>query len=443
MPTLLFAILAALRPAAAADAGRDGPQAGRGKPPIRALCLLGGEHHQYEKNMGTLVGELARVLEIRADMVRIDRPPEGKPAAEKATLPSKPEILENPDLRSQYDVILAYHQESYIDLTDQQKDGLLHFVRSGGAWVGMHSAADSFKSWDEYIRMVGGRFETHPPFGDITVQRVLGDHPIVAGLGDFTLKDEFYHLNSCPLSDKDLLLVGASPADKKTRPVAWTRRYGLGRVFYTILGHGPDTFANPNFVRLIAQAITWAVAPRAGSMGSDGFVSLFDGQDLDGWTMTGPGRFVIDRGTLKSEGGMGLLWYHAQRFRDFVLQVDWRAERAEDNSGIFLRVDVMPCTPWDAVASGYEIQICDAGEEKSNTGSIYSFAAASKLASKSPGDWNHFEITVKDQHYEIVLNGERVCAFDGDRGRIGYVGLQNHDPKSVVSFRNIKVKELP
>jgi type 1 glutamine amidotransferase len=410
--------------------------------PIRVLCLLGGEHHLYEKNMTALAAELARVMSIRVQMVRIDRPPDGCPKAEKATIASNPAILADPELRSRFDVILAYHQESYTQLEDREKDGLLTFVRNGGGWVGLHSASDSFKSWDEYIRMVGGRFESHPPFGDISVQRVIGDHPILNGVTDFTLKDEFYHLDSCPLTDKDLLLVGQSPGDQKTRPVAWTRRYGYGRVFYTILGHGTDTFSNPMFVRLISQAIQWVAVKGRGWRDADGYIQLFNGRDLDGWTMTGPGRFVIEDGSLKSEGGLGLLWYSAQTFRNFTLELDWRATRAEDNSGVMVRFETQPETAWDASSKGYEVQICESGDEKSTTGSIFSFAPARKRPGKPVGEWNHMAITVRDQLYAIAVNGQQVCEFTGDRGRFGYVGLQNHDPKSVVRFRNIRIKEL-
>lgn len=437
MTTLVIGIVAHLALA------QVDPQHPAARPTVRALCLMGGEFHQYEKNMSSLVKQLERSIDLRAELVRIDHPPEGKPQAEKALLPSRPEVLADPDLRKKYDVIIAYHQESYVELKDNERDGLLDFVRRGGGWVGMHSASDTMKSCDEYIRMVGGRFESHPPFGDVSVRRVAGSHPVLSGIDDFALKDEFYHLNSCPLEDKDILLVGDSPKDHVTRPVAWTRRYGRGKVFYTILGHGPETFENPTFVKLLTQAVEWAAEPDPGQPDASGEINLFDGRDLRGWTMTGPGRFVVEDGTLKTEGGMGLLWYEAQRFRDFTLKLDFKVEHDDDNSGVFVRFDDMPRTPWDAVSGGYEIQICDRAGEKSNTGSIYSFAPATKAASKPPGEWNHLEITVKEQHYEVLLNDERVCTFDGDRGRSGYIGLQNHDARSVARFRNVKVRELP
>ena len=62
-------------------------------------------------------------------------------------------------------------------------------------------------------------------------------------------------------------------------------------------------------------------------------VSLFDGATLNGWTQAGPGNFVVDNGTLRSQGGLGLLWYSLAQFRDFELSMDWKITQVGDNSG--------------------------------------------------------------------------------------------------------------
>ncbi|MBI1746448.1 MAG: DUF1080 domain-containing protein [Acidobacteria bacterium] len=173
------------------------------------------------------------------------------------------------------------------------------------------------------------------------------------------------------------------------------------------------------------------------------FVPLFNGKDLQGWKMTGPGKFTVADGLLHTNGGMGLLWYEKKAFGDFVLQVEWKVLRPEDNSGIFLRFPEPPNDPWYAVNNGYEVQIQDMAEPKHRTGAIYSFQASTKVTSKSPGEWNLFEITVVGQKYTVVLNGEKVCEFTGSRSLKGYLGLQNHDDASRVSFRAVRVKELP
>ena len=90
----------------------------------------------------------------------------------------------------------------------------------------------------------------------------------------------------------------------------------------------------------------------------------------------------------------------------------------------------------------YEIQIQDDRDPEHRTGSNYGFVPAIKLASRPAGEWNNYEIIVVGQQYVIRLNGETVCEFTGNRALEGYIGLQNHDDKSIVSFRNVRIKKL-
>lgn len=162
--------------------------------------------------------------------------------------------------------------------------------------------------------------------------------------------------------------------------------------------------------------------------------------------MCGPGAFVLREGVLVTEGGMGLLWYKKKKFRDFVLRVDWKTSRKEDNSGIFVRFPNPLNDPWIAVNQGYEIQIYDAEPPESNathmTGAIYNFAAPSIVASKEPGQWNNFEIHAIGQQYTVILNNRKITGFTGNRQLEGYVGLQNHDSESKVCFGRIAIRRL-
>lgn len=228
--------------------------------PLRILMLVGGEFHRFELMTDLLTRSLQQEMDVVVDRIRIDAPPPGSPRVEKATLPAHPEWLADPDRLAAYDVIVAYHQQKYIDLRPEELEGLLRHIENGGAWVGLHSASDSFVNEPDYVAMVGGRFVAHPPFQTITVQRIEGEHPILDGIETFEVDDEFYELADCSLGDKHVLLVGQHPVDGSTRPVAWTRRHGKGHVFYTILGHEVQTFANEHFRKLVAQAIRWTAA---------------------------------------------------------------------------------------------------------------------------------------------------------------------------------------
>jgi len=175
----------------------------------------------------------------------------------------------------------------------------------------------------------------------------------------------------------------------------------------------------------------------------DDWITLFDGTNLDGWTMSGPGSFALQNdGSMLSQGGMGLFYYDRQPFRDYVLELEWKTGSDSTNSGIFLRFPEAP-DPWFAVNTGYEIQIDDSQDPIHQTGSVYSFSAPFKVTSKPVGAWNQYRIQVTGQRYEIYLNGEKVNDFVGDRTREGYIGLQNHDDNSQAWFRNIRVKPLP
>jgi glucose/arabinose dehydrogenase len=180
----------------------------------------------------------------------------------------------------------------------------------------------------------------------------------------------------------------------------------------------------------------------AGATASNG-ESLLGGRTLSGWTQVGPGRFVVESdGSIAAEGGTGLIYYTPRTFRDFVLELEYRAESPGANSGIFVRVPEQPKTPQDAVSRGYEIDIDDTGDAIRTTGSISGLAAPSRMAAKPAGQWNRYRIEVTGQRYQVFLNGEKVNDFFGDRGREGYIGLQNHDVDSRVHFRNVRVTPL-
>ncbi len=178
----------------------------------------------------------------------------------------------------------------------------------------------------------------------------------------------------------------------------------------------------------------------------EGFQPLYnEGDPLEqGWKMVGPGAVVEESpGVLKTEGGMGMLWYAERPFKDFVLRLEYQVGRPNDNSGVFVRFPNPPESPWDAVNQGYEIQICDSESPEHRTGAVYSFKGPDKDPPvRPPGEWNSYEIAVEGQKFTIKLNGETINTFEGSRGENGYIGLQNHDDRSIVRFRNIQIKPL-
>jgi hypothetical protein len=188
---------------------------------------------------------------------------------------------------------------------------------------------------------------------------------------------------------------------------------------------------------------------------------LFDGKTLDGWEHVGPGKFVVEDGQLRTEGGMGLLWYSREKLGDCVIRVVYKTGTERSNSGVYVRIADKPSDPWFAVHYGFEVQIADGGQSSRGTGSIYTFAEAKAQPSK-PQEWNAMEITLEGEKVSTVINGVPVAAFDasqldrnaeaksgegdparGPRHTQGYIGLQNHDKDSTVYFKEVSVRPLP
>lgn len=182
---------------------------------------------------------------------------------------------------------------------------------------------------------------------------------------------------------------------------------------------------------------------------------LFNGRDLTGWEMVGPGRFLVENGLLKTEGGMGLLYYTGQKFGNQTIRVVFKTDNEHGNSGVFIRMPDPPKDAWYGVHNGYEVQIDSAGDDWHCTGAIYSLSKATKRTQKPTGQWNTMEVQLIGDKTIVSLNGEKVNEFvvgqpvperkqwfepiRGPRPNIGYIGLQNHDEGSTVYFKEVSV----
>ena len=168
-----------------------------------------------------------------------------------------------------------------------------------------------------------------------------------------------------------------------------------------------------------------------------------------GWNHYGPGYFELDEetGILKSHKGMGLFWY-TKKYGDFILELDYKTEVSNANSGIFYRIpDILTSNAY--IFKSFEIQIDDSQTGIHQTGSVYDAEAPKFAAFNKTGEWNHFKITLKGDNVKVELNDKLVVDWNMQpRGKIrefhpeGYIGLQNHDYDTSVYFRNIFVKEL-
>jgi len=211
--------------------------------------------------------------------------------------------------------------------------------------------------------------------------------------------------------------------------------------------NGQGEPASFDFFRLVKRPAT--PCPATGV--EEGYKPLFNGTEasLGKWRQAGPGGFVYAGCELLSYGGLGLFWYDRE-FGSYSLKVDWKVA-GDDNSGVFVGFPDPGDDPWLAVTQGEEVQIDMTDDPDSTTGAIYNEQAPDQekrdAALNPPGEWNTFEIVVADDTITVFLNGVKINEWVDDDPNVdltqGYVGIQNHGGGDDVSFRNIRIKELP
>lgn len=192
------------------------------------------------------------------------------------------------------------------------------------------------------------------------------------------------------------------------------------------------------------------------NLGGGGFMPLFNGKDLTGWTPINgkPNTWTAKDGVLTIDGGSG--WLSTDReYRNFILKLDFRLTPAA-NSGVFLRAPL----EGDGAYAGLEIQVLDHFHKQYKdikptqfTGSVYDLVAAKQEGLKPTGEWNSYVITHDNDHIVVVLNGVTIVDTDLSQQRShidkhpglgrkeGHIGLQAHGGR--IDYRNLSIKELP
>ena len=147
-------------------------------------------------------------------------------------------------------------------LTPEQCDGLVTAVRDGAGFAGWHGGiVATFQDSPDYLRMVGGMFLYHPDgFLDyeVRISRSQSSHPIVAGLPDFTVHTEQYWMLSDSLNTVLATTEFGPPEQPATMPVAWTRNWGKGRIFFSAIGHRTEDLWDPAVYTLTHRGLVWA-----------------------------------------------------------------------------------------------------------------------------------------------------------------------------------------
>lgn len=153
-----------------------------------------------------------------------------------------------------YNVVLFYTDVG--ELTEAQETGLLNYIRAGGGFYGLHTAAASFRESEPYHAMLNGFFNGHSPYMKFTVNIGDTEHPITQGLEDFEAEDELYYLKHNPETSHHLMSAYDHTKDE-THVMAFHHNYGAGRVFYFALGHDLAVLENPSFQEVIRRGVLW------------------------------------------------------------------------------------------------------------------------------------------------------------------------------------------
>jgi hypothetical protein len=201
-------------------------------------------------------------------------------------------------------------------------------------------------------------------------------------------------------------------------------------------------------VRLETDRVGGSAAPArpAGPPHPDGFVPLFNGKDLSGWSVYGGGTGawkVID-GAIVSSGPASYLYTRRADFHDFDLIADVMINDG-GNSGLLFRTTFAPGLP-----DGFEAQIHCTARDLNRTGSLYIHRKAGsyypvRSTKVLPNEWFRYEVSTRGNHIVLKVNGTKVLDHTEEPKSFskGHIALRQYDPATVVRFRTVDVKELP
>jgi len=189
--------------------------------------------------------------------------------------------------------------------------------------------------------------------------------------------------------------------------------------------------------------------------GEKGFVSLFDGKSLNGWRVNSenPKSIIVKDGNIVIDGPRAHLFYagdvEKHNFKNFVLRAQVKTF-PKANSGIYFHTKYQDSGWPDA---GFEAQVNNTHGDPKKSGGLYAVKDVNPAPAKD-GEWFDYEIRVKDKKVTIKINGKvtsswtevpnapHLKSMPGRKLGSGTFALQAHDPKSVIHYRNIRVKPL-
>jgi type 1 glutamine amidotransferase len=182
----------------------------------------------------------------------------------------------NPRTLGQFDAVI-WNNISGDVLTLSQRRALVSYLERGGGFVAIHgSAGDPVYFWDWFVdKLIGARFKGHPLKPQFQEARLVSNktHPLARALpGEWRMTDEWYSFRTNPrAAGADVVLTldesSYAPNDPVMgdlrmgdHPIAWTNCIGKGRMFYSAIGHLPESYSQPQHLILLESAIRWTMS---------------------------------------------------------------------------------------------------------------------------------------------------------------------------------------
>ncbi len=153
-------------------------------------------------------------------------------------------------------------------LSEKEQNAIEKFIKSGGGFVGIHMATAAERNWEWYHDMLGGVYFTgHPPMqkGLVYLEEKFSEHPLNQGIPkEFEWEDEWYEWNQNPRPNVNVLMTVDESSYEggkmgEDHPVAWFLEFQGGKIFYTGLGHKPESYSDPLLIKQIENGILYVI----------------------------------------------------------------------------------------------------------------------------------------------------------------------------------------
>ena len=190
--------------------------------------------------------------------------------------------------------------------------------------------------------------------------------------------------------------------------------------------------------KLVVLSIAVLLCLGLPAVAQDGWISMFDGKTLDGWKASEkPESWTVEDSCLAGSGPVSHLFWMTRKCTDCEFMAEVKVADGA-NSGMYFRTEFGPGFP-----KGYESQVNSSHKDWKRTGSLYNFVDI-KEQLVPPDTWFTQHVIAKGNHIVIKVNGKTVVDFVDEKNSFteGYLALQQHDPKSRVWYRNLKMRPL-